>query len=195
MRYLAKYKYILIFALFLALAAGFFAWRKAEKFDVSVALTISRYGTQSAQDYKYDNYYALKATDEFGNTVAGWLKTPEITQAVYKRAGLTFSSPTLDSLSRKFKAVKISPNLVEARFSAKNEDEGQRMAQALGQIIAEKANLLNASSWQGISFLVVAGEPTVVKNKMTIWWNMLAGLLIGLVFGFFVQVSKEYFRE
>jgi ABC-type uncharacterized transport system permease subunit len=69
------------------------------------------------------------------------------------------------------------------------------MAQALGQIIAEKANLLNASSWQGISFLVVAGEPTVVKNKMTIWWNMLAGLMIGLVFGFFVQVSKEYFRE
>jgi len=195
MKYLKKYKYVLIFALLVALAAGFFAWRKAEKFEVSLALTISRYGTQSAQDYKYDNYYALKATDEFGGTVAGWLKTPEVTQAVYKRAGLELSSPTLSSLSRKFKAVKISPNLVEIRFSAKTQDEGQKMAQAAGQIIAEKANLLNASSWQGISFLVVAGEPVVVKNKMILWWNVLMGLIVGLVFGFFVQISNEYFRE
>lgn len=190
-----KYKGVLIFALAVALVAGIFTWQKQDRYDVSLSLTVSRYGTQSAQDYKYDNYYAIKASDEFGETVSGWFKTPEMTQAIFKKLAVRPGSMSLDSLKRRFKAAKISPNLVEVRFSAKNENEAKNLAQAVSDTVVEKTNLLNVSSWQGISFLVAGGEPVIVKNEMAIWWNLLTGFLVGLVVGFFVFISKEYFSD
>jgi len=190
--FLIKHKFIWIFAFFVALAAGFFAWQKGDNFSVSLALTISRQGTQEAFDYKYDNYYALKATDEFGGTVAGWFKTPEIASAINKKAGVDSSGWSLSSLSGKFKAAKISPNLVEVRFGAKTESDAKKISQAIGQVISDKVNLINNSSNQGIAFLVIAGESVIVKNTYNLWLNILAGFLVGLVFGFFISVAKEY---
>lgn len=190
---LTQHKFIWIFAILVALAAGFFAWRKGDNFSVSLALTISRQGTQDAFDYKYDNYYALKATDEFGTTVAGWFKTPEITSAINKKVGVDSSGWSLSSLSGRFKAAKISPNLVEVRYGAKTEPGAKRVAEAINQVISEKISLINNSSNQGIAFLAIAGEPVIVKNTYNLWLNILAGFLVGLVFGFFIQVAKEYF--
>jgi len=188
-----EYKEVLIFALAVALVAGVFSWQKQDKYEASLSLTISRYGTQQAQDYKYDNYYAIKATDEFGNTVAGWFKTPEMTQTIFKKANFQSSAQSLDSLKKIFKAAKISPNLVEVRFSAKDESVAKKLAEAVVNAVSEKINLLNVSSSQGISFLVMGSEPVVVKNNMTVWWSVLAGLLVGLVVGFFLKISREYF--
>jgi len=188
-----EYREVLIFALGVALVAGIFTWQKQEKYDVSLSLTVSRYGTQSAQDYKYDNYYAVMATDEFGDTVAGWFKTPEMTQAIFKKADFQSNSQSLNSLKKKFQAAKISPNLVEVRFSAQDEPTAKTLAEAVVNTVSEKVSLLNASSWQGISFVVMGSEPVIVKNNLAVWWNVLAGFLVGLVVGFFIKVSREYF--
>jgi capsular polysaccharide biosynthesis protein len=192
--YLGKFKFILAFAVLVALAAGLFGWWGGTKYSVSLSLTINRYGNQPSQDYRYDNYFALKATEEFGDTVAGWFKTPEMTQAIFKKAGLSNLPQNLNTLSRQFKAAKISPNLVEVRFGAKSEIEAKTLAQAVGQIVSERTNMISASSWQNISFLSVAGEPVVVKNTGLVWWNVLVGLLVGLAVGVFVKVGKEYFK-
>lgn len=189
------YGKVLIFALGVALVAGVFTWQKQEKYEVSLSLTVSRYGTQLAQDYKYDNYYAVMATDEFGNTVAGWFKTPEMTQAIFKKADFQSVPQSLNSLKKRFQAAKISPNLVEVRFSAKDELTAKILAEAVGSTISEKVSLLNTSSLQGISFVVIGGEPVIVKNSLIVWWNVLAGLLVGLVVGFFIKVSREYFSD
>lgn len=188
-----EYKEVLIFALGVALVAGIFTWQKQDKYEASLSLSVSRYGTQSAQDYKYDNYYAVKATDEFGNTVAGWFKTPEMTQAIFKKASLQSNSQSLDSLKKRFQAAKISPNLVEVRFSAKDESTAKILAEAVVNTVSEKVSLLNTISLQGVSFVVMGSEPVIVKNSLAVWWNVLAGLLVGLVVGFFIKVSREYF--
>ena len=188
-----EYKEILIFALGVALVAGIFTWQKQDKYEASLSLTVSRYGTQSAQDYKYDNYYAVMATDEFGDTVAGWFKTPEMTQTIFKKANLQSSSQDLDSLKKRFQAAKMSPNLVEVRFSAKDEPTAKILAEAVVNVVSEKVGSLNIISLQGISFVVMGSEPVVVKNNLAVWWNVLAGLLVGLAVGFFIKVSREYF--
>jgi len=192
--FLSKHKFIWIFAISVAIAAGFLAWWRGDNFSVSLALTISRQGTQESIDYKYDNYYALQASDEFGTTVAGWFKTPEIAKAINQKVGINSSGSSLSALSGKFKAAKISPNLVEVRYGAKIESDAKKISQAIGQVISEKVSLINNSSNQGIAFLVIAGEPVIVKNTYNFWFNVLAGFLIGLVFGFFIKVAKEYFR-
>ena len=189
-----KYRWVLIFAVLAAMAAGFFNWQKQGGYIVSLTATVSRYGTQNAADYKYDNYYALKATDEFGNTVAAWFKTPEMAQTIAKKIGASVEGRSLSSLSRQYKAAKISPNLVEIRFSAASEAEGRKVAQAISQILQEKADFINASSWQGISFSVLAGEPVVIKDTANFWLIVLAGFLVGLATGLFFQATKEYLK-
>lgn len=191
--YSLKYRFVLIFALLMALAAGFWKWQSAGKYDVSLVLTVNRYGIQQSPDYRYDNYYALKASDEFGDTVAGWFKTPEMAQAIFKKVGLGSWSQNLNDLSIRFKAEKIAPNLVEIRFSARSEDEAKAFAQAMGHLAAEKVDAINASSSQNVSFLLLAGEPVVVKNEGWVWQGVLAGFLVGLAVGIFVRASKEYF--
>ena len=124
---LNDYKWVLVFAVLVALAAGVFAWQK-DKYNVSLSLTISRAGTQNSVDYKYDSYYALKASDEFGNAVEGWFKTPETAQAIYKQAGLDLGASTLASLSRRFQAVKISPTTVEVRFGAISANDAKNIS-------------------------------------------------------------------
>lgn len=190
-----QYRGILVFALAIAVAAGIFAWQKQEQYNVSLSLTIGRYGTQSVQDYKYDSYYAMKATDEFGETVSGWFKTPEMAQTIFKKTNTRVGSATLDSLKRRFKAAKISPNLVEVRFSAVDEDEAKNLAQAAGNTVAEKTNVLNSSSWQGVSFLVMGSEPVIVKNGMGVGRSAIVGFLAGLIVGCAVLASRRYFSE
>jgi len=190
--YLGKFKFILAFAVLVALAAGLFGWWGGTKYSVSLSLTINRYGNQPSQDYRYDNYYALKAANEFGDTVTGWFKTPEMTQAIFKKAGLNSWPQNLNTLSRRFSAAKISPNLVEVRFGAQSESEAKTLADAVGRVVAEKTNLIGNSSGQNISFSATAGEPVIIKNIGLIWWNILAGLLVGLAVGIFVKLARGY---
>lgn len=193
--FLARHKLIWVFALLVAAAAGIFSWRATQNYTGSLALTISRSGTQEAIDYKFDSYYALRATDEFGSTVVGWFKTPEIASAINKKIGVDSSGWSLSGLSGRFKAAKISPNLVEVRYGAVSQDDVKKIASAINQVIAEKVNLLNSSSGQGSAFVVIAGEPVAVKNTYNFLLGVLAGFLVGLVFGFFVQAAKEYFKN
>jgi len=193
-KYLNEYKWVLVFAVLVALAAGIFAWQK-DKYSVSLSLTISRAGTQNSSDYKYDSYYALKASDEFGSAVEGWFKTPEMAQAIYKQAGLNLGAPTLAGLSRRFQAAKISPTTVEVRFGAASVNDAKNISLAIANVAGAKADLLNTKSNQGVAFAVIGGEPVIVADSFNIWQNALLGLIIGLVFGFFVKISKDYFKE
>ncbi|HRY52368.1 MAG TPA: hypothetical protein P5089_00760 [Candidatus Portnoybacteria bacterium] len=192
--YLLGYKWVFVFAVFVAIAAAGFAWQ-GDKYSASLALTIGRSGTQNAVDYKYDNYYALKASDEFGSTVVGWFKTPEMAQAVYRRAQIDLGQASLDSLSRQFLAAKISPNTVEVRFSADTPEKIAFLGPAIASVVAEKANKISASSDQGVDFSVTGGEVVVVDNSSNIYRNFWAGLLGGFILGFFIKSAKEYFKE
>lgn len=193
--YLAGYKWVFVFALAVAVAAGVFAWWSASANSASLVLNISRLGTQNSTDYKYDNYYALRASDEFGSVVEGWFKTPEMTQAVYKEAGLDLNLHSLGSLSRFFKAGKISPAAVEVRFSVQSASEAKAISQAIIKISAQRALAIGAASNQGISFMIGGSEPVVVDNSSNLWRNLLAGFIMGLIIGFFVKAAREYFRD
>jgi len=192
LKYFNNYKWVLVFAVLVALAAGIFAWQK-DKYSVSLSLTISRVGTQNSTDYKYDSYYALKASDEFGSAVEGWFRTPEMAQIIYKQADLSIDVTTLAGLSRLFQASKISPTTVEVRFGAANENDVKKISRAIAGVAAAKADLLSAKSNQGVAFTVIGGEPVIATNYFSVWQDALLGLIVGLVFGVFVKVAVRIF--
>lgn len=194
-KYLKDYQWVLIFALLVALAAGFWAWR-GDKYSASLTLTVSRLEAQKTADYQYDNYYALKASDEFGSAVVGWFKTPEMAQIIYQKANLALAEPSLGGLSRAFKAAKISPTTVEVRFGGASESEVKIISQAVVDAAAEKTEALKAFSGSGVNvaFSVKGGEPVIINNSNDLWQKTLLGLVVGLIFGLFVKIAGEYFR-
>ncbi|MEK7160846.1 MAG: hypothetical protein AAB724_02360 [Patescibacteria group bacterium] len=187
-----KYQAVLIFAVIAGLAAGLSAWWLQPPFRASISLTVSRATLQLGSDYQYDNYYALKASDEFGDTVAGWFKIPEMTQEILKQAGQTGALESLSSLSRRFSAVKVAPNLVELRYGAASPTEALILGEAIKRVVTGKVDDLKQASNQSINFSVLAGPVVVANNSRTIWWQALAGLAAGLALGFFLKVSREY---
>ena len=158
-----------------------------------MTINISRQGTQAAADYKYDSYYAVLASDEFGDTVTGWFKTPEMTVEVYRQADLPLAKNSLNDLARRFRAAKISPNVVEVRFGVQTEAEADILSQGIAKALQEKTSLLNASSAQGLAFAVLAGEPVVAENTQVVWWKALEGFITGLAAGWFIKAAKDYF--
>lgn len=192
LEFFRKNKFIFIFALLVALAAGLFSWRESQGWRASVSFFINRMGTQQASDYKYDNYYALQAVNDFSENFAGWFKNPEIVSTILKRAGVDFSPNRLADFGGVFKTSKTPTNLLEIQFSAQSAEQAKKIAQAMNNVAQEKLGLLMATSWQGVAFTASGGEPIIIKNTFTIWLNILAGFLIGLAIGFFVKIAKDY---
>jgi len=192
--FLCKYCYILIFAVVVAAVAGLWSWQRGDKFDTSLALTVSRLGSEAATDYRYDNYYAVMASDQFGDTVVGWFKTPQMGAAIQQKTGFNYAGQSLNSLAGRFRATKLAPNVVEVRFGAKTQQEAMNLSSAVVSAIQEKISSVNSASNQGIAFAALPAETVVVKNSMAIWFNVLAGFLMGLVVGFFARSAREYLK-
>ncbi len=186
-------KNVLIFALLVALIAGAIGWGSGQPYGVSLALTSVRVASGQPLDYNYDNYYALRAADEFGSTILGWFKTPETVSAIFNKAGIKFSPGSFREFAGKFKAFKVSPNVVEIRFDTFSEAQAKKVSQAIGEVIAEKNKALSSSSKEGLNFTTLAGEPVILKNSWVFGQKALIGFLIGLIFGLFFQSARKYF--
>jgi capsular polysaccharide biosynthesis protein len=191
-QYFIKYKWILVFAAAIALVAGIFSWQKSGQYSVSQSIIVSRLGTQQANDYKFDSYYAIQASDDFCDMVAGIFKTPEMAANVYKKAGLSYSVNSLGSLARRFSSSKIAPGVVEVRFGASSEAEANKISQAVFDAAQEKISMISSASLQGVSFIALKNDPVIAKNNYAVWLSVLAGFLAGLALGFFVLAAKKY---
>ena len=84
---------------------------------------------------------------------------------------------------------------MEVRFGAASANDAKNISQAIASVAAAKADLLSAKSGQGVAFVVIGGEPVIAANVFNVWQDTFLGLIIGLIFGIFVKVVGEYFRE
>lgn len=193
--WLLKNKRTLQFAFLIAILCGIWAAWRGQGYSASVSMLVSRVASVQPIDYNYDSYYALKATDEFGGTIIGWLKTPEVVESVYKKAGIDFAPSGFSGFSGNFKGIKVSPSTVEVRFDCSSRDDAKKIAKAIGETISEKNKQLADSSKQGINFVALTSEPVVIQNKLDVIVKFLAGLLVGFVFGLFFQRAKIFFND
>lgn len=194
-KFFIKNKYVFFWALVLAFLAGIFSWWQAGGCSASVTFFVSRAGTQQAADYKYDNYYALKAVDEFSESLSQWFENPEVVSLIYQKAGVAFQPSSLSGFGRVFKSIKTpSSNLVEVRFSAKNDEEAKKFAKAMSEVVQKKNSFILSASLEGVAFSITDSEPIIVKNTIFLWQSVLSGFLLGLATGIFFKAAKEYFK-
>lgn len=186
-------KTIAAIALIVGISAFTFSILSPVKYEVSQSVFIGKNGTQETDDFKYDGYYAFEASDMLSDSIAVWLKSPEVVNAIYDESGIDPKFKNIKSYSKKFKAKKLSPEYVEVYFQSNDADAGGRIANAIVEVLGSKIKSISNLSKGEVAFSISGGKPIIIENKPDALFNFILGIFSGLIFGTLIAVSKEYF--
>lgn len=168
---------------------------KGAYFENDMLLLVSRSGTQNTQDYKYDGYYAVQASEIFADNVSQWLTSASVANEIYQRAKAENDTTSLKGLSKAFKADKLSSQYVRVRYQTKDKETAVNLAHAMTDVLQEKADMLSVSSTEQISFKVLYSDPLSVETKSDLSLNGLLAIIGGAFLGIFLALGKHYFSE
>jgi capsular polysaccharide biosynthesis protein len=188
-----RWTLIAIAALAVLVSAAYFALRPVS-YDVSLALNVTRSGTQQTDQYRYDDFYRLQADEKFVETVVEWLKNPRIAVDIYSRSGMDASRFSLRQLSKIFNSEKLSSQIVLVSFSARDENSARKISNSVSEIITKNVDALNENQKEGTWFCVIAQEPVIVKSQGNAWTILVFPLLAGIFIGLWAVMIRHYLK-
>jgi len=183
----------LVVILFLVLGGIFLATQK-ESFAISLTVNITRKGAQITTDYKFDDLYRLQADEKFAETIVGWLMSPRIAKDILDKAQIKNDGISLRGLSRKFKAEKISSQIVAVNFSTANKDDAGRIAKAIIEELSDNTEKLNQLQQENNWFSLSINDPVIVKNIYSFKVVIPLMLILGIFFAFWVIMLVHYWK-
>ena len=186
-------KIIIAVAVLTALFSFIFSAVQPAKYETSLSLLIGKNKTQETDDFKYDGYYALQAGEIMADSAEQWLKSPEVVNAVYQKAGISPDFRNIKSYAKKFTAKKMSPQYVEVKFNTSTRREAEKISLAIVEVINDKVEMLEKNSEREISFSISGGNPVIAEDNPNIFLNLFIGFISGLALGVFAVFGKEYF--
>jgi len=174
-------------------AVAYFGLRPVS-YDVSLALNVTRSGTQKTDQYRYDDFYRLQADEKFSETVVEWLKDPRIAADIYSRAGIDTSRLNLKQLSKIFNPEKLSSQMVSISFSARDESSARKISDSVSGIVTKNVEALNEDQNEDTWFRIKAQEPVIVKSRGNIWTMLVFPLLAGIFVGLWAVMVRHYLK-
>lgn len=196
MNIFVKYRiFIISITLIAIITAGVFTYLKPAEYDTSIAFSINRINKQETEDFQYDGYYAIQASDLFSQTVMSWMMTPSVLLEIYERAGIDPQITSTENFTSRFKARKYSPQNVVIRYRERDEKTAQKIADAIIAIVEEKASAAVQTSDQKAFFEVVGSLPVIVERKPLLWLNLIVGLIGGLLVSVIAAYTIEYLKS
>lgn len=173
-----NYKFIAVLVVFSMVVTTLIVPRLPGGVDVSISLSVPVPERPRTQDYEFDGYYALQATDLFSETLAGWFRSPDFAAGVYEKAGIPAPENSLRTLSKIFSAKKISGQLINIEYHAQNANEGGKIAKAAANLLQERVDAFNEKGNSALSFSVVANEPLLIPVNRNVFTR---ALIVGVV--------------
>jgi len=187
-----NFKLIIIIGIITAVSAFAFSVAQPVKYETSLSLSIIKDKTQITDDFKYNGYYALQTSEIIANSIEQWLKSPEIVDAIYRKAEINQDFEDIKSYTKKFTAKKMSSQYVEVKFKSDTREEAERISTATVEIINNKTEKLKEISEQEVSFSVSSENPVIVESKADVFLNSIIGLVSGMALGIFVVFLRRY---
>lgn len=156
--------------------------RVKPQYEVHFSYAVSLEQREQSQEYRFDGFYALQATDLFTATLASWIKAPEIIVKAHEVAGL--ESPTDPrEVSRAVRSDKTAPQLVQVTVRHTSKEFSQELAQALQEVIREEVERYHDQGIPELSFAVVATEPWVGLVGISHFLVVVSTFVLILVIG------------
>jgi len=179
-----------------AFLVGFFAFifslLAPTVYESFILIQIERKNIQETSDYRYDDYYALKASEILIDSMAKWFSNPKFVSQIYKKAEIDISDLDTRKLKKKIKANKMSAQYLEIEFKAKTFKEAEKISSAISSIIKEKSKNLGWTNTKENIFSFKTGEPMIIEKNPLIFLNTLIGFLSGLFIGILIGFFRKY---
>jgi capsular polysaccharide biosynthesis protein len=158
----------------------------------SLTLNISRSGSQTTEQFKYDDFYRLQADEKFAETLVEWLRDPRIVSDIYKQAGLNTQNFSLKQLQKSLAPEKLSSQVVTVNFSTPDKKTADKISQSITNVISQTTQSLNKNQKEETWFEIVPQEPVIVKYKPNFLLILISSILGGLFLAFWVVLGKHY---
>ncbi len=184
----------LVTVLAVLMSVAYFGLRPVS-YDVSMALNVTRSGSQQTTDYRYDDFYRLQADEKFAETIVEWLKNPRIVTDIYTKAGIDVGQLNLKQLAKALNSEKLSSQIVAVSFSASDESSARKISEAVAEVIEKNVAVLNENQNESTWFRIIAQAPVIVKNAGTIWTLLVFPLLFGMFIGFWLVMLRHYLKK
>lgn len=169
----------------LAIVAYIVVRQMGPTYRVQFSYLVSLSAREPAEEFRFDGYYAIQATDLFAATVAQWAKTPEVIVAAYTRAGLEVPTDDPRQLAKFVETGKTAPQLIQVTVSEQDEERARRLAQGLRDTVADNVAHYHDEGIPALQFRVVATEPWVGVTRPALPLIVVATF----VFSFFALVN------
>ncbi len=160
--------------------------------NVSLAFTIAERARQQTQDYSYDGYYVIRASELIADTLISWFSTPSVIKQIYAEADVPFSdAQAFAAAGRAFRAKKFSSQNVVVTFSAPDQATAAKLADATAKTLSARADGLVASSSDNSLFAVTAAPPVIAPSEIPPARAGLAGLFVGAFLGLALAYAQK----
>jgi hypothetical protein len=187
------WRFTVLTALVGAFAAGLVAMNLPPVTRVSLSFTINQ-RQQETPDYSYDGYYALRAAELFADTVISWFSTPAPVSDMYRAAGITLAEGEAVEAAGRFRAKKLSAQVVTVTYSEKDRARAEALAKAGVAVAGERTAELNKNAQGRSLFDLIAAEPVISASRFPPERAAVIGFLLGAAFAaaglYFSQTSK-----
>ncbi len=185
---------IIVVAVLVGIVAFVASYLIPTTYDALSTLSVSKVNREATEDFKYDNFYAIQASELLGNTVVSWFKTPDFVSEVYEQAGV---EPTedLNKLAKSFKAKQNSSHTVEVRVSNLDKDTAQKLIDGMIVVIENRVGAIELTSADEPSFGVQSSLPLVFEKKYSPYLVGGIGLVCGLLLGIGIAFIAFYLKK
>ncbi len=186
---------VVILALLTGVTAFLLSFFKPVSYDASVSFAVNRINVKETEDYQYDGYYAIQASDLVSQTVVSWFATPSVVLEIYEKANIDPQYDSLEQFATFFNTKKYSGQNIGVKFNEKEEAKARAISTATINVISSKVKALNKNADSNSLFEAVASPPVIVENKANVILNTIIGFIAGLAIGFYLVYVIHYFKE
>lgn len=182
---------------FIVLAAAF-ALTAKPTYDSSLSITVSRTEAVAQKDasyYLYDGYYNAQASGLYADTLANWLQTPNIVEAIYTRAGQTLpKSKSISALAKLFSVRKMPPSTLSITVTNLDQNAGSSLLEAAVKELKSRNREVALNNKDG-QYALDATSSTTVKTTPSLSLAIGLALILGLITSTFVVFVRQLLRQ
>lgn len=168
---------VLLVAAGAAVVAWLIVYRLGPTYTVHYSYLVSLSEREETEDFRFDGYYALSATDLFTATLASWVSAPEVVVAAYEEAGLPASRDP-KNVARAVTAEKKAPQLVAVTVRHKDQAVAEKLAQGLQAVMERNVEQYHDQGIPELTWRVVATSPWLGMSHLS------APVIVGATFVF-----------
>ncbi len=170
--YIKQFWKALPLLLLVSFFAGFIAYvvssRIETTYEAHFSYLVALSAREEVEEYRFDGYYALQATDLFSRTLAQWLVAPETIARAFNDAGLELPNGGAGALARFVRADQTSPQLVQVTARGKSRLDAEILAEGVRVVIQRNIEEYHDVGIPAVSFRVVATDEWVGMKRVSV---------------------------